>query len=73
MERRIRQRYVEMSTRCQEMELNLYGGEGYERMENVPTFRYLGRPLDQTYDDLTAVQQNIIRARSVWGRMGTLL
>ena len=37
------------------------------------TFRYLERPLDQTDDDWTAVRRNIMRARSVWGRLGTLL
>ena len=64
---------MEMSERCGEMEFNLDGEEGDERVENVRTFRYLGRPLDQTDDDWTAVRRNIMRARSVWGRLGTLL
>ena len=42
-------------------------------MENVLTFRYLGRPLDQTDDYFPAVRQNIMRVRLVWGRLGTLL
>ena len=42
-------------------------------MENVPTFRYMGRPLDQTDDYWPAVRRNIIRASLVWGRLGTLL
>ena len=42
-------------------------------MENVPTFQYLGRPLDQRDDDWTAVRKNIMRAKSVWGMLGTLL
>ena len=42
-------------------------------MDNVPTFRYLGRTLDQMDDDWTAVQRNIMRERSVWGRLGTLI
>ena len=42
-------------------------------MENVLTFRYLGQPLDQTDDDWPAVQLNIMHARSVWSRLGTLL
>ena len=50
-ERRLRQRDVEMEARCGEMEFNLDGEEGDKRVENVPTFRYLGRPLDQTDDD----------------------
>ena len=39
------------------MEFNLDGKEGDERVENVPTFQYLGRPLDQNYDDWPAVRQ----------------
>ena len=35
--------------------------------------RYLGRPLDQTDDNWPAVRRNIIRTRSVWGRLGTLI
>ena len=42
-------------------------------MENVPTFQYRGRTLDQTDDDCPAVRQNIMRSRSVWGRLGKLL
>ena len=42
-------------------------------MENVTAFRYLGRPLDQTDDDYTAVRWNIMRARLVWGRLGKLI
>ena len=36
-------------------------------------FRYLGRPLDQTDDDWQDVRRDIMRARSVWGIVGTLL
>ena len=36
-------------------------------------FRYLGRPLEQTDDDWTAVRINIIHASLVLGRLGTLL
>ena len=42
-------------------------------MENVPTFQYLGRPLDQMDDDWLAVHRNNMHARSIWGRLGTLL
>ena len=44
-----------------------------EMVENMPTFRYLGRPLDQTDDDWPAVRWNIMHARSVWGIPGMLL
>ena len=37
------------------------------RVETVPTFRYLGLPLDQMDDDWPAVCQNIMRARSICG------
>ena len=72
-ERRLQQRDVEMEARCGEMEFNLDRKEGDERVENVPTFRYLGRPLDQMDDDCPAVRRNIMRARLVWGRLETLL
>ena len=42
-------------------------------MENVPTFLYMKLRLDQTDDDWSAVQRNIMCARSVLGRLGTLL
>ena len=64
---------MEISARCGEMEFNLYGEEGDERVENVSKFRYLGRTLDKTDDDWTTVRQNIIHTRSVWGRIWTLL
>ena len=55
------------------MEFNLDGEEGDERVENVPTFRYLGQPTDQTDDDWPAVRRHIIHARSVWGRLGIII
>ena len=70
---RLQLRDVEMAERCGEMEFSLKGYEGDDRVENVTTFRYLGRPLDQTYDDWPAVRRSIMRARSVWRRLGTLL
>ena len=49
------------------------GGEGDEIVECAEKFNYLVRPLDKTDDDWTAVRSNIMRARLVWGRLGTLL
>ena len=49
------------------------GGGGGDRVENVTTFRYLGRPLDQTDDDWPDVWRDIMGVRSVWGILGTLL
>ena len=61
-----------MAARCGEMEFSLYGEEGDKRVGNVKTLRYLGIPLDQTDDDWMAVRRNIMRTRSVLGRLGTL-
>ena len=54
-----------MDAMCGEMEFNLDGEEGDEIVKNVPTFRYLGQPLEQMDYDWPAVRQNIIRARLV--------
>ena len=62
-----------MAERCEEMDFSIYEGEGEERVENITTFRYLVIPLNQMDDNCTAVRQNIMRARSVWGRLGKLL
>ena len=64
-ERRLRGIYVEMAARCGEMEFSLEGGEVYERVEGVAMFWYLGRPLEQTYCDWSAVRRNIMRANLV--------
>ena len=42
-------------------------------VEGVTTFKYLGRPVYKTDDDWPGVRRNIMRARSVWGRLKTLL
>ena len=72
-ERQIRLRYVEMVARCGKMEFNINGEEVDERVEILPTFRYMGQPLDQLDDAYQAVRQYIMHARLVWGRVGTLL
>ena len=59
-ERRLQRRNVEMAERCGEMEFVLDEGGGDKRVENVTTFQYLERPLDQTNDDWTAVRRNIM-------------
>ena len=55
------------------MELSLYRREGDGLVEGLTTFKYLGRPLDQTYNDWSIIRQNIKRARKVCGRLGKLL
>ena len=62
-----------MAERCSKMEFRMEEGEGDEMVEGVATVRYLGRTLDQMDDDWPAVRQNIMRARSIWGRLGTLI
>ena len=52
---------------------SVWRGGGGVRVENVTTFRYLVRTLDQTDDDCPSVQRNIMRERSVWGILGKLL
>ena len=42
-------------------------------VEGVENFKYLGQNLDQTDDDWPSVRKNIMRARLVWGRLGTLM
>ena len=56
-----------MVARCGQMEFNLNGEEVDERVENLPTFQYLGRLLHQMDDDWPAVRQYIMHARLVWG------
>ena len=43
-----------------------------EEEKQLHITKYQGRPLDQTDDDWSDVRRNIMRARSVWGRLGTL-
>ena len=42
-------------------------------VEDVETFKYMGRTLDKTDDDWMLVRWNIMRARLVWGVLGALL
>ena len=42
-------------------------------MEGVENFKYLGRPLEQTYDEWLAVIWNVNRLQRVWGRLGNIL
>ena len=49
------------------------GGEGEDRVDNSPMLWYLGRPLDKTDEEWMAVRRNIMCARLIWGRLGTLI
>ena len=72
-ERRLHPQDVEMAASCEEMEFKIDVDKGDERVENVTTLQYLGQTLHQMSDDWPAVCRNIMRKRSVWGRIWTLL
>jgi hypothetical protein len=42
-------------------------------LQNVDTFKYLGRPLSATGNDMVAIKYNLSQARKTWGRMSTIL
>ena len=44
-----------------------------EEIENVPSFRYLGRPLSSTDNDWTAILSNLAKARKRWARVSVVL
>ena len=51
----------------------MYDRDRKALMHGVTTFNYLGRPLDQTYNDCPEVTRNIKQEHRVWGRLGNLL
>ena len=66
-------RDVDIAKRCGDMESSLYGRDGDVLVEGVAKFKYLGPTPEQTYDDCTAVLQNVKQARMVWGIYGKML
>ena len=70
---RLRQRDVELAQRYGDMEFSLFGREGYELVEGVTQFKYLGRPLDQYDNDWPEILRNTSRARKVWGQLGNIM
>ena len=72
-ERRLRRRYVDMADMCRYMTFSLYGGQGGAMVEEVETFKYMGRTLDQKGDDWPKIRQNIKRVGTVWGKLGKIL
>ena len=62
-----------MAARCGNIESSLEAEEVDWMVKGMAMFKYLGINLDQTADDWTVVSLNIMRVRSVWGRLGTLL
>ena len=55
MERQLRRINVDMAARCGNMEFSMYREEGYNMVEGVANFKYMGQTLDQTNDDWPAV------------------
>ena len=49
------------------------GRGGEETIEGIALFKYLGRPLEQSYDSWPAVRRNIGRAQQVWSIIGVIL
>ena len=72
-ERRLRQIYVEKAKRCVDIEFSLYRREGGAMVDGVSTFKYLGRPLGQTYNYWPEIRQNVLITRTVWGSLRNLL
>ena len=70
---RLRQKDVEVASWCAEMDFKLAWKEGYETIEGLELFTYLGRPLYQSDDDYPVVRKNIGKARQVGGRIGSIL
>ena len=64
---------MDIVARFGKMEFSLEVEEVEKMVGGMENFKYLGRTLDQTYDDWPVVGLNIMRARLVWGRMRTLL
>ena len=49
------------------------GERGARWCRELANFKYLGRPLYQTDDDLPEIRLNTNQVRTVWGRLGKLL
>ena len=56
-----------------EATFSLTGEEYAECIEGVEVLKYLGRMLERSDEDRTAVVCNIQKARNVWGRLRKLL
>ena len=70
---RWRRRDVAIASQYMEAAFSLIGEDNPERIEGVETFKYLGKILDRSDDDWTAVLWNVGKAHRVWIQMGNLL
>ena len=62
-----------MAQRSGDMEFSIFGREGYELVEGVTQFKYLGRPLDQSDNGWPKILRNTRRLRKFWGQLGKIL
>ena len=69
----LQRRDVEMDQRSREMELSIYGKEGYEMVEGVTHLKYMGIPLDQSDNNWPLIHWKIRRLRNIWGRLVKIL
>ena len=73
MDMRLRWREVDMTEMSGEIEFGFYIMEEDALVDGVEQFKYLGRPLDQTYDNWSAVHRTVRQAKKVWGRLVKML
>jgi hypothetical protein len=44
----------------------------HQPLENIDTFKYLGRPMSATSNDIPAVNYNLKKSKKTWGRIRIL-
>ena len=64
---------VAIVSRCAEAFFNITGEDKSELIEGVETFNYLGRMIDWSDNDWSAVFRNSSKARQVCRRIGKIL
>ena len=70
---RWRRRDVAITSRCAEETFSLAGDDETGCIEDVNNFKYLGRILEWSDDDWSAVRRNFRKARQVWSLLRKLL
>ena len=66
-------RYTVIANRYIEANFSLTGEDGADNIEVVDVFKYLGQPLDYSYDDWPEFLRNTRKTRQVWSHLGKLL
>ena len=70
---RLIRRDVEVAIWYACMEFSLNRKDRGETIKGVELFKYLGRMLEQSYNEWPVFRQNIKRAQQVWGRLEVIL